>query len=183
MGYGLGYARLAVTFMEKSASSLDKKQRSIIEFLVVIIIVAIMMKLLVDVFFSQQVKITNTAFVGVAQNFTSKVNVIHGQWLMDKQPSTVVLNRLNSNDKEFIHVNKMGWVDSEQASLACHHIWQQTLAMPLQVVKSKVIVIEIHDKAIKNSRLCRYSIANGQSFDYRTDTGKVKQVNLFSKYQ
>ncbi|TWX70682.1 hypothetical protein ESZ36_03185 [Colwellia demingiae] len=163
--------------MEKTPNYSEKKQRSIIEFLVVVVIIAIMMKLLIDVFFSQQAKITNTAFVGLAQSFTSKVNVIHGQWLMDKQPSTVVLNRLDSKVKEFIHVNNMGWVDNEHASLACHQIWQQTLAMPLHVVKSKVIAIEIKNKAIKNGRLCRYSIANGQSFDYRSDTGKVKQVN------
>jgi len=161
--------------MEKTPNYTDKKQRSIIEFLVVVVIVTIMMKLLIDVFFSQQAKITNTAFVGLAQSFTSQVNVIHGQWLMDKQPRTVVLNRLNSNVKEFIHINDMGWVDSEHTSLACHKIWQQILAMPLQVVKSKVIAIEIQKNTIKNGRLCRYRIANGQYFDYRSDTGKVKQ--------
>ncbi|OUR78868.1 hypothetical protein A9Q75_12700 [Colwellia psychrerythraea] len=163
--------------MEKAPNYTDKKQRSMIEFIVVVVIVAIMMKLLVDVFFSQQVKITNTAFVGLAQSFTSKVNVVHGQWLMDKQPNTVVLNRLNSNTREFIRVNEMGWVDNEYTSLACHQIWQQVLAMPLQVVKSKIIAIEIKDNSIKNGRLCRYSIANGQYFYYRSDTGKVKQVN------
>ena len=177
MGYGLGDARLAVKLMEKAPNYTDKKQRSTIEFIVVVVIIAIMMKLLVDVFFSQQAKITNTAFVGLAQSFTSKVNVVHGQWLMDKQPNTVVLNRLNSNTREFVRVNEMGWVDNEHTSLVCHQIWQQVLAMPLQVVKSKVIAIEIKNNAIKNGRLCRYSIANGQYFDYRSDTGKVKQVN------
>ena len=175
MGYGLGYAGVVEKFMEKAPNYTEKKQRSIIEFLIVVVIIAIMMKLLVDVFFSQQAKITNTAFVGLAQSFTSKVNVIHGQWLMDKQPHTVVLNRLNSNVKESIHVNEMGWVDSEHSSLACNKIWQQTLAIPLQVVKSKVIAIEIQKNTIKNGRLCRYSITNGQYFDYRSDTGKVKQ--------
>ncbi|MFT6692782.1 MAG: hypothetical protein ACJAXH_003324, partial [Colwellia sp.] len=69
------------------------------------------------------------------------------------------------------------WIDNMDSSLACHHIWQQTLAMPLQVVKSVVIAIEIQDTTSKHGRLCRYSIANGQSFEYRSDTGKVKQVN------
>lgn len=166
--------------MKKTPNYTDKKQRSMIEFLVVVIIVAIMMKLLVDVFFSQQAKVTDTAFVSLAQNFTSKINVIHGQWLMDKQPRIVVLTRLNSKVKELIHVNEMGWVDNVHNSLACHQIWQQTLAIPLQVIKSKVIAMEIHKNTIKNGRLCRYSIANGQYFDYRSDTGKVKSVNLRS---
>ncbi|PKI13156.1 hypothetical protein [Colwellia sp. 12G3] len=163
--------------MEKTPSATEKKQASIIEFLIVIIIVAVLMKLLIDLFFSQQEKITNTVFVGLAQSFTSKVNVVHGQWLMDEQPNVVVLSRLSSNEKQYVNVNRFGWIDNNHTSLACHNIWQQTLAMPLQVVKSVVIAIEIHNKAIKNGRLCRYSIANGQSFDYRTDTGKVKQVN------
>lgn len=163
--------------MGKTATASEKKQASTIEFLVVIIIVAVLMKLLIDLFFSQQEKITNTAFVGLAQSFTSKVNVIHGQWLMDEQPDIVILSRLNSMEKQYVNVNNFGWIDSNHTSLACHNIWQQTLAMPLQVVKSVVIAIEIQNKTIKNGRLCRYSIANGQSFDYRSDTGKVKQVN------
>ena len=78
MGYGFGYARLAVKLMEKTPNYTDKKQRSIFEFVIVIIIVTIMMTLLIDVFFSQQTKVTNTAFNSLSQNFTSKVNVVHG---------------------------------------------------------------------------------------------------------
>ena len=163
--------------MKKTSNQSEKKQASIIEFLVVIVIIAVLMKLLLDLFFSQQEKITNTAFVGLAQSFTSKVNVVHGQWLMDQQPDVVVLSRLNSNEKEYVNVNRYGWIDTKKSSLACHDIWQQTLSMPLQVVKSVVIAIEIQNKAIKNGRLCRYSITNGQSFDYRSDIGQVKQVN------
>ncbi len=163
--------------MSKSLNNTEKKQRSLAEFIIVVVIIAVIMKLLLDLFFSQQAKITNTAFVGLAQSFTSKVNVVHGQWLMDEQPGLVVLKRMNSKEKQYVNVNKAGWVDNDHDSLACHIIWQQALSMPLNVVKSKVIAIEIKNKAIKNGRLCRYSIANGQSFDYRSDTGKVKQVN------
>jgi len=177
VGYGLGYARVAIKLMEKTPNGIDKKQRSVYEFVIVVVIVAIMMKLLIDVFFSQQAKVTNTAFSSLSQNFTSKVNVVHGQWLMDKQPNIVVLNRINSNERAFINVNSKGWVDSEHTSLACHKIWQQILAMPLQVVKSKVIAIEIQNNTNKIGRLCRYSIANGQYFDYRSDTGKVRLNN------
>jgi hypothetical protein len=48
--------------------------------------------------------------------------------------------------------------------------------VPLKVVRSPVIAVEIKNNTIKNGRLCRYSLANGQSFDYRSDTGKVKQM-------
>ena len=152
----------------------EKRQRSLMEFIIIVVIIALFMKLFLDFFFSQQEKITNTVFVGLAQSFTSKVNVVHGQWLMDKRPKVVVLSRLNSQEKQFVRVNAMGWVDSEHASLACHKIWQQTLTLPLQLGQSVITAIEIQKKSIKNGRLCRYSIANGQSFDYRSDTGKVK---------
>ena len=163
--------------MANPPGNIEKKQESTIEFVIVVVIIAVLMKLLLDMFFTQQEKITNTAFVSLAQSFTSKVNVVHGQWLMDKEPNIVVLSRLKSKEKQYVNVNKSGWIDSDHTSLACHEIWQQTLTMPLQVVKSAVVAIEIKNKAIKNGRLCRYSIANGQSFDYRSDTGKVKQVN------
>lgn len=163
--------------MANSPSNAEKKQRSLAEFIIVVVIIAVMMKLLLDLFFSQQAKITDTVFVGLAQNFTTQVNVIHGQWLMDEQPNVVVLNQMNSTKIQSIDVNKSGWVDSNHSTLACNIIWQQTLAIPLKVVKSTVVAIEIKNKTIKNGRLCRYSIANGQSFDYRSDTGKVRQVN------
>ncbi|WP_019027300.1 hypothetical protein [Colwellia piezophila] len=166
--------------MTKTPSYTEKKQRSLTEFIVVVVIIAILMKFLIDISFSQQAKITNVAFVGLGQSFTSKVNVVHGQWLMDKQPDFVVLNRLNSNEKQYVAVNKFGWVDDDHKSLACQRIWSQVLTIPLKVVNESVVAIEIHKKSIKNGRLCRYSIANGQSFDYRSDTGKVKPVELLS---
>jgi len=163
--------------MPMTTSNTEKKQRSLAEFIVVVIIIAVLMKLLLDLFFAQQEKITNTAFVGLAQSFTSKVNIIHSQWLMDGQPETVVLNRVNSIEKEYVGVNSAGWVDNKHSSFPCLDIWQQILEMPLKVVKSSVIAIEIKDKSMKKGRICRYSITNGQSFDYRSDTGKVKQVH------
>jgi hypothetical protein len=177
VGYGLGNAGLETRIMVNTPSYAEKKQRSMAEFIVVVIIISVIMKLLLDLFFTQQAKITNTAFVGLAQGFTSKVNVVHAQWLMDEQPDTIVLSQVNSQEKQYIKVNSVGWIDSSHKSLVCQDIWRQTLAMPLKVVKSPIIAIEIKNKAIKNGRLCRYSIANGQSFDYRSDTGKVKQVH------
>ena len=177
MGYGFGYARLVVASMANPPGNIEKKQSSTIQFIIVVVIIAVLMKLLLDAFFTQQEKITNTAFVGLAQSFTMKVNVIHGQWLMDEQPAVVVLSQMNSQDKQYINVNSKGWIDNNHTSLACHIIWQQTLDMPMQVVKSAVTAIEIQKKSIKNGRLCRYSIPNGQFFDYRSDTGKVKQVH------
>ena len=177
MGYGLGYAGQVSFTMAKVSLNTEKQQRSHTEFIIVVIIIALLMKFLVELFFEQQERVTNTAFVGLAQAFTSKINITHSQWLMDDQPRKVVLNAVNAHGKEYIDVNAAGWVDNKATNLACQIIWQQTLAMPLKVVKSPVIAIEIKDKAIKNGRLCRYSIANGQSFDYRSDTGKVKQVH------
>ncbi len=153
----------------------EKKQKSRSEFIIVIVIIAVMMALLIELFFSQQEKITDTAFVNLAQSFTSKVNVVHSQWLMDEQPNSVILQHLDTQQQS-VDVNQFGWIDSKNTALACQHIWQQTLLVPLKVVRSPVIAVEIKNNTIKNGRLCRYSLANGQSFDYRSDTGKVIQV-------
>jgi competence protein ComGC len=165
--------------MKTTTNFTQKTQGSIVEFLIVVVIVVILMRLLLGFFLSQQTKITNTAFVALAQSFTSKVNIVHGQWVMDGQPNVVILSQLNSKKKQYIHVNSAGWIDSNHTRLACHIIWQQTLAIPLEVVNSIVSVIEIHHKDIKGGRLCRYTMINGQYFDYRSDTGKVKQVSSF----
>ncbi len=154
----------------------EKKQKSRSEFIIVIVIIAVMMALLIELFFSQQEKITDTAFVNLAQSFTSKVNVVHSQWLMDEQPNSVILQHLDTQQLQAVDVNQFGWIDSKNTALACQHIWQQTLLVPLKVVRSPVIAVEIKNNTIKNGRLCRYSLANGQSFDYRSDTGKVKQI-------
>ena len=163
--------------MAYNKSLAENKQRSRTEFIIIIIILAVIMKLFIEMFFSQQEKITDTAFVSLAQSFTSKVNVVHSQWLMDEQPLTVALYSLNDKEKQHVNVNQFGWIDSKYKGWPCQDIWQQTLLMPLKVVKSPVTAVEIKNKMIKNGRLCRYSLANGQSFDYRSDTGKVKQVN------
>ncbi len=163
--------------MANPPAQAEKKHRSLTEFIIVIIIMAIMIEVLITQFFSQQDKITETAFIALAQSFTSKVNVIHSQWLMDEQPDTVIVHNLDDAEKQYVSVNQFGWIDSKYASLPCQHIWQQALLMPLTVVKSPVTAVEIKSKVMKNARLCRYTLANGQSFDYRSDTGKVQQVN------
>ncbi len=163
--------------MANSLNYTEKRQKSRAEFIVVIIVISLIMTLLIELFFSQQEKITDTIFVGLAQSFTSKVNVVHSKWLMDEQPLTVALYSLNDKEKQHVNVNQFGWIDSKYKGWPCQDIWQQTLLMPLKVVKSPVTAVEIKNKMIKNGRLCRYSLANGQSFDYRSDTGKVKQVN------
>lgn len=161
--------------MENTSNASEKKQASIVEFLIALIFIGVMMKLVISTYFNQEVNVTNAAFTGLAQNFTSKLNVVHGQWMMDEQPQFVVLSSLHSQEKQSIFVNDLGWIDSEYSTLACQNIWQQVLDMPLEVVNSPVTAIEIHNISIKNGRLCRYSIANGRSFDYRSDIGKVKQ--------
>ncbi len=68
--------------MANSLNYTEKRQKSRAEFIVVIIVISLIMTLLIELFFSQQEKITDTIFVGLAQSFTSKVNVVHSKWLM-----------------------------------------------------------------------------------------------------
>jgi uncharacterized membrane protein len=165
----------------KFSSIVDKKQFSLLEFIAVIVIIALLMKAFMDLFFEQQTQVTNSAFSALIQRFSTKINLVHSVWLTSGQPNMVFLapikapmtTRLSKNNNSAIPVNRSGWVDDNHPRLACQRIWQYVLMAPRVVVNSQVIVVDINRRGGSKERVCRYSIASGLSFDYYTQQGRV----------
>jgi competence protein ComGC len=165
----------------KFSSIVDKKQFSLLEFIAVIVIIALLMKAFMDLFFEQQTQVTNSAFHALIQRFSTKINLVHSVWLTSGQPNMVYLapikapikTRLSKNNNPAIMVNSAGWVDDNHPRLACQRIWQHVLMAPRVVVNSQVIVVDITRRGAPKERVCRYSIASGLSFDYYTQQGRV----------
>ena len=159
------------------SSNSEKKERSYAEFVLVVVMVAIMMTVFIRYFMAQKQQITEVGFNTLSQNFSSQVVAVHAQWLMGIQPSTVVVSSFNKQKSQIIPVNKKGWIDVKQHVLACEKIWQHTLDIPMQILQSAVSAIEIKKSTIKKGRLCRFSIITGQYFEYQTHTGRVRLGN------
>lgn len=115
----------------KFSSIVDKKQFSLLEFIAVIVIIALLMKAFMDLFFEQQTQVTNSAFHALSQRFSTKINLVHSVWLTSGQPNMVFLapikTRLSKNNNPAIMVNSAGWVDDNHPRLACQRIWQHVL--------------------------------------------------------
>lgn len=94
---------------------------------------------------------------------------------MDNRPRWVKMGK--GDNAINVPVNRKGWVDSENADLNCEKIWQLVMDMPLFLLKSPIIAIEIKEKSSPKSRTCRYSITSGEMFEYNTKNGNVTNIN------
>lgn len=151
----------------------EKKEKSMIELIIIVAVIAILMGSFINQFFKQQQQITDTGFESLAHKFSSKVQVVHGQWFMDKQPNVVVLSSFNSEKKELVSVNDFGWIDSDNQGANCQQIWQVAMDMPMNFMQKPVVALELVQDT-KQGRTCRYQLAEGLYFDYNTRTGKVQ---------
>ncbi len=161
----------------KRSNIVDKKSFSLFEFIIVIVIIALLMKAFMALFFEQQTQVTNSAFSALVQRFSTKVNLVHSVWLTSGQPNMVYLApikvSLGENNNSAIPVNSAGWIDDNHPRLACQRIWQHVLMAPMVVVNSQVIVVDINRRSGSKERVCRYSLTSGALFDYYTQQGKV----------
>lgn len=152
------------------------------EFIVVIIILAVLMKIFLNYFSEQEQQITTTGFTGIAQNFNNTIMVVHAQWFMDKQPNVVWLATQNKKDKVAVTVNKRGWLDIPKQTIKltnitpCENIWQLTMTIPMQLMKFSIAAIELRDKGLGDFHHCRYLLPSGQYFEYYSETGRVTKV-------
>ncbi|MBU2891761.1 hypothetical protein KO495_00320 [Colwellia sp. D2M02] len=171
--------------MQTSKSS-EKREKSVAEFILVIILLGFLMKLFIGYYFSQEENITKAGFKTLAQNFKNTVVVVHAQWQMDNRPPVVSLSGVAKQDKAAsvvrVSVNEKGWLDTERSSLvkhnitACEHIWQLAMSMPMSLMKFSVAAIEIHNERLSNYHQCRYILSTGDYFEYYSATGQVTQV-------
>jgi len=162
------------------ANNSDKKEKSLAEFVVIIVLVGVLMSVFINYFIKQEAHFSETGFKTLAQAFTTKVATIHAQWLMDKQPLVVELISLNSSEKQLITVNELGWVDVKQAPLVCEQIWQLVMGTPLSFMKQSITAIEIRHFSAQPPQgvrlVCRYMLSSGAYFDYNQGNGRVSAV-------
>lgn len=161
-------------------SNSEKRDKSLAEFVVIIILVGVLMGVFINYFYQQGAQFSDAGFKTLAQQFNTKVATVHAQWLMDKQPRVVKLAAVNNNEKQRVTVNKKGWIDVKQRSLVCEHIWQVVMESPLNFMKQTISAIEVRifsEKASqKNNSVCRYVLPSGTYFDYNRFNGRVSAV-------
>jgi len=167
----------------------EKREKSMTEFLVVIVVFAILMKIFISYFSEQEQQITSAGFTAVSQNFHNTVLSVHAQWLMDNQPSRVMLATQGKKGRVAVTVNKQGWIDSFSQTTnlapltACENIWQLAMTIPMQLMKFSIAAVELRDKERNDFHHCRYLLPSGQYFDYYSETGKVTKVAQMAKIQ
>lgn len=164
-------------------SNSEKKDKSLAEFVVIVALVGVMMAVFINFYIKNEAQFTQAGFEVIAQTFNTKVNAVHAQWMMDKQPSVVYLASLNNKQKQAVSVNKAGWIDVQQTPLACEAIWQLIMEIPIRAITLPVSAIEVHTLLDNNQgktgdvkRECRYVLLGGSYFQYNRAKGKVSKV-------
>jgi competence protein ComGC len=179
VGYGFGYAGLVVSRNKRA----EKNEKSMVEFIMVIIIFAVLMKIFINYFSEQEQHITTTGFTTISQNFNNTVVAVHAQWFMDNQPSIVWLGAQDKKDKVAVTVNKRGWLDISKKTIKltnitpCENIWQLAMTIPMKLMKFSIAAIELRDKEVGDFNHCRYLLPSGEYFEYYSETGKVTKVS------
>jgi competence protein ComGC len=170
------------------ASNSEKKEKSLAEFVVIVVLVGLLMATFINFFIKNETQFTQAGFAAVAQTFNTKVYAVHAQWMMDKQPSVVYLLSLDKDKKQAVSVNKTGWIDVKRAQLPCESIWQLVMEIPTSSMKYPVSAIEVRTSFSKNNNKleseqgslekseCRYVLLDGSYFKYNRAKGKVSQV-------
>lgn len=160
-------------------AGIEKRERSLAELVVIMVLITLLMANFIAIFMDHSEQIKQAGFKRIANNFSSKVMIVHGQWLMDLKPKQVILSSLNDDEHENITVNKRGWIDIKtqiraNKSLACQQIWQVVLNTQMQYMKSPISAIEVNKNNKRQGRLCRYSLSATVYFEYYSGNGKVK---------
>jgi len=162
------------------SSNSEKKEKSLAEFIVIVALIGVMMAIFINFFIKNETQFTQAGFATIAQSFNTKVNAVHAQWMMDKQPNIVYLASLNKEQKQAIPVNKSGWVDVKQPQLSCEAIWQLVIEMPISAMNFPVSAIEVRTSLNKrndfDNNKCRYVLLDGSYFQYSRAKGKVSKV-------
>jgi competence protein ComGC len=164
------------------ATNSEKKEKSLAEFIVIVVLVGVMMAVFINYFIKSEDQFTHAGFTTIAQSFNTKVRTVHAQWLMDKQPNVVLLASFNKKEKQAISVNNKGWIDVQNKQLACEKIWQLVMETPMNLMKLSISAIEVHDNTNEKNdpakAQCRYVLLGGSYFHYNRSNGKVSKVTM-----
>ncbi len=170
-----------------SNRNIEQREMKLSEILIVVVLFSLLMAVFITYFLKTKERVHEVGFKNLTNNFISKVNLVHGQWLIDNKPDVVFIafspSPLNNLDKqvEKIPVNKQGWIDvlasegqkKSELDIACQQIWHFALNMPMVYMNEPISVVEVIKKPQNSSRICRYSIKGGLYFEYHSQNGKV----------
>jgi hypothetical protein len=154
----------------------DKKERTLGEILVVIVLVGSLMTSFIFYFFKHQEQLVRVGFESLSHVFSARVNGIHAQWFMDSQPKNVVIENSfadKAGEKVAVPVNDVGWVDVQNIALPCQKIWQYVMASPLIYMKQPISAVLVELKGQKKLSYCQFSLPSGENFTYQNGNGKV----------
>jgi len=165
-------------------SNSEKKEKSLAEFIVIVALIGVLMAIFINYFNKSEEKFTNAGFATMAQSFNTKVNTVHAQWMMDKQPHIVYLASLNKETKQAVSVNRAGWIDVNNTELPCEAIWKLVMETPMNLMNVSVSAIEVHTSngqsqgksKVATSSRCHYVLLDGSYFQYDRARGKVSKV-------
>lgn len=158
-------------------SSFAKREKSLAEQVITVLMVAALMASFVFYFFKEEAEITQVGFSSLASKFASQVTAIKAQWYMDGQPKMVYVKTADSNDEPLlVKVNRSGWLHAQDSDNTCRVIWQWAMQTPLSFMKQPISVYSITDNSNQSVNHCRYSLPSGEFFEYWPKTGKVSQV-------
>ena len=159
----------------------EKKEKSLTEILIVVVLIAILMASFIFYFFKHQGQLTQAGFASLAQVFSARVTGIHGQWFMDQKPHFVNVKssqiQADGSMNVKIPVNSAGWVDAGNKALSCQNIWQFVMETPLIYMKQPVGAVLV-DQGSSVLAYCQYSLPSGEYFTYQRHSGKVSTVKL-----
>ncbi len=165
------------------ASNSEKKEKSLAEFIVIVALVGMLMAIFINFFIKNEARFTHAGFATIAIAFNTKVNAVHAQWMMDKQPNIVYLASLNKSIKQAVTVNKAGWIDAQNSDLPCEEIWQLIMEVPMHSLNYPISAIEVNESQLsgngqngKEIQQCRYVLLDGSYFQYNRSKGKVSKV-------
>ena len=150
----------------------EKKEKSLAEQLIIVVIISVLMATFWRQFNVNEQAISDTGFKALANSFTTKVQTVHAQWFMDKQPNIVSLKDAQGN-VEKISVNQHGWVDTLDDEQRCLKIWQQVMNLPLVFIKQPISVVTIKRAQSAQYPVCRYGLNELSYFEYNIKTGKI----------
>ncbi len=153
----------------------DKKESSLGELIVIILLIAAFMATFIHYFFKQEQQFSDTGFTILAHKFSATVVSVHAQWYMDKKPNIVMVITMDGQQQR-VSVNDKGWINSISAESICQKIWQTILEEPLVFIKEPVSAVEIKRKSEQKKSLCRYGLPSGHYFDYDLENGKVSHI-------
>lgn len=176
----------------------DKKEKTLGEVIIVVLILAILMMTFMTYFFKRSDDMSHAGFSALANVFMSRVNGMHAQWFMDKKPSLLKLkegitNSVKKHDNDDVNydgsmpskvrynhvpLNKKGWVDiSANIDLdgipRCEMIWHHVIQAPLVFMKEPIIAIEVLKKKHLKGKVSYTSIV----CQYRIENGNFFEYN------